>query len=280
MNEYDFVHPHWLAGRPLLAKKPTPTKGFLTKHFGQKWFKNSKEILNSIVDLWNPNFDQANFLVRIKGYTDQLLETYLATQSCPLKIPKSLVERVDSFETLNLEFSKFVSSISIDLPSDSKALIDHIDALINESNFFISQFKAIVDLIWLGRELPFKPTDRLRKQAFLKAVIANSEKLKKDSVVYSFDFRGHGSHFCENETDLSEDTLVNDTIKVLLHIHQNNPNSAINLVGHSMGGAIATKTANKIQNEMKDSALGMALLTLFIIDVVEGTAMEALPFME
>jgi hypothetical protein len=31
---------------------------------------------------------------------------------------------------------------------------------------------------------------------------------------------------------------------------------------------------------MKDSALGMALLTLFIIDVVEGTAMEALPFME
>ena len=180
MNEYDFVHPHWLAGRPLLAKKPTPTKGFLTKHFGQKWFKNSKEILNSIVDLWNPNFDQANFLVRIKGYTDQLLETYLATQSCPLKIPKSLVERVDSFETLNLEFSKFVSSISNDLPSDSKALIDHIDALINESNFFISQFKAIVDLIWLGRELPFKPTDRLRKQAFLKAVIANSEKLKKD----------------------------------------------------------------------------------------------------
>lgn len=75
---------------------------------------------------------------------------------------------------------------------------------------------------------------------------ALAEKLKKDSVVYSFDFRGHGSHFCENETDLSEDTLVNDTIKVLLHIHQNNPNSAINLVGHSMGGAIATKTANKI----------------------------------
>lgn len=75
---------------------------------------------------------------------------------------------------------------------------------------------------------------------------ALAEKLKKDSVVYSFDFRGHGTHFCENETDLSEDTLVNDTIKVLLHIHQNNPNSAINLVGHSMGGAIATKTANKI----------------------------------
>lgn len=31
---------------------------------------------------------------------------------------------------------------------------------------------------------------------------------------------------------------------------------------------------------MKDSPLNEALLTLFIIDVVEGTALEALPFME
>ena len=47
-----------------------------------------------------------------------------------------------------------------------------------------------------------------------------------------------------------------------------------------MGGSIATKTASKIQNEMKDSPLFDALLTLFVIDVVEGTALEALPFME
>jgi hypothetical protein len=47
-----------------------------------------------------------------------------------------------------------------------------------------------------------------------------------------------------------------------------------------MGGSIATKTALKIQTEMKDSILSQALLTLFIIDVVEGTAMEALPYME
>jgi len=47
-----------------------------------------------------------------------------------------------------------------------------------------------------------------------------------------------------------------------------------------MGGSIATKTAYKIQNELKDSPLNQALLTLFIIDVVEGTALEALPFME
>ena len=47
-----------------------------------------------------------------------------------------------------------------------------------------------------------------------------------------------------------------------------------------MGGSIATKTASKIKNHMKDSILSKAIVSLFIIDVVEGTAMEALPFME
>ena len=59
-----------------------------------------------------------------------------------------------------------------------------------------------------------------------------------------------------------------------------NPGCAINLVGHSMGGAIATKTAFKVTNEMKETTLGKALVSLTVIDVVEGTAMEHLPFME
>ncbi len=109
---------------------------------------------------------------------------------------------------------------------------------------------------------------------------ALAEKLKTDSIVYAFDFRGHGKHFCDNETDLSQETLIQDTLKVLEHVHKLHPAASINLVGHSMGGSIATKTAYKIQNEMKDSPLNEALLTLFIIDVVEGTALEALPFME
>jgi protein phosphatase methylesterase 1 len=31
---------------------------------------------------------------------------------------------------------------------------------------------------------------------------ALAEKLKKDNIVFSFDFRGHGGHSCENETDM------------------------------------------------------------------------------
>jgi len=72
---------------------------------------------------------------------------------------------------------------------------------------------------------------------------AFAEKMKTDNIVFSFDFRGHGDHYHENETDLSEETLIQETLKVLTHIQKTNPTFAINLCGHSMGGSIATKTA-------------------------------------
>jgi len=36
--------------------------------------------------------------------------------------------------------------------------------------------------------------------------------------VVAFDFRGHGDHHCDNETDLSEDTLVKDAIEVVKYV--------------------------------------------------------------
>ena len=47
-----------------------------------------------------------------------------------------------------------------------------------------------------------------------------------------------------------------------------------------MGGSIAVKTARILETTLMDTPLGKALSAIVIIDVVEGTAMEALPFME
>lgn len=47
-----------------------------------------------------------------------------------------------------------------------------------------------------------------------------------------------------------------------------------------MGGSIATKAAAKIMNEHKQEEWSKHLQGLFVIDVVEGSAMDALPFME
>ena len=80
---------------------------------------------------------------------------------------------------------------------------------------------------------------------------ALAKNLKQNSTVVSFDFRGHGDHYCENETDLSEETLVNDTIEVFKHTSQLFNSQSIILVGHSMGGSIATKASAKILNDFK-----------------------------
>jgi protein phosphatase methylesterase 1 len=47
---------------------------------------------------------------------------------------------------------------------------------------------------------------------------ALARHLKITSTVVAFDFRGHGKHFTENETDLSEVTLVKDSIEVIKYI--------------------------------------------------------------
>jgi len=109
---------------------------------------------------------------------------------------------------------------------------------------------------------------------------ALAERLKPKNTIVAFDFRGHGGHYSDNEADLSQTELINETLRVLDHVEKTHKNRSIIILGHSMGGSIATKVAYKIEQEMKDSPLNKACVALFVIDVVEGTAMEALPFME
>lgn len=84
-----------------------------------------------------------------------------------------------------------------------------------------------------------------------------------------------------SDADLSQETLINDTIRVLEYINEIFPDETIIVIGHSMGGSIATKTVAEIfKNEEKYPKLFEKIQGLIVIDVVEGTAMEALPYME
>jgi len=75
------------------------------------------------------------------------------------------------------------------------------------------------------------------------AVLA--EKMKLTSTVVAFDWRGHGEHARgEEETNMSQETLIADTLEVLTYVHAKFAERSIILIGHSMGGAIATKTVS------------------------------------
>ncbi|CAK9806398.1 Protein phosphatase methylesterase 1 [Anthophora quadrimaculata] len=85
--------------------------------------------------------------------------------------------------------------------------------------------------------------------------------------VMAIDLRGHGDTYTTNEEDLSADTLAEDVAAIIKETTENNP---VILVGHSMGGAVAVRAAPLILN----------LYGLGVIDVVEGTAMDALASMQ
>jgi len=104
-----------------------------------------------------------------------------------------------------------------------------------------------------------------------------ASEIKKFATCVAFDFRGHGSNKMETDlTDLSAETLIKDTLEVLKYVDKTFPNLTIVIMGHSMGGSIACKaTEEALKGELAPKIQG-----LIVIDVVEGTAIEALPFME
>ncbi|XP_041982972.1 protein phosphatase methylesterase 1 [Aricia agestis] len=90
--------------------------------------------------------------------------------------------------------------------------------------------------------------------------------------VVSMDIRGHGETKAKDPDDLNIDTLVKDVEQVLKKLFGGEMPPII-LLGHSMGGAIAVRTAHS-------PLLEPYIQGLAVIDVVEGTAMEALASMQ
>ena len=88
------------------------------------------------------------------------------------------------------------------------------------------------------------------------------------------DLRGHGdTQFPDSEEHcLDADTLARDVVNVTTHLLSSDANPPVILVGHSMGGALAVHTALTAQIPN--------LCGLCVIDVVEGTAMDALSSMQ
>ena len=92
-------------------------------------------------------------------------------------------------------------------------------------------------------------------------------------VVVAPDLRGHGGTRAADEMDLSIETLVGD-VEALYEVDLRDRYGDVVLVGWSMGAAVAIKAASKAGHALASRVVG-----LVAIDVVEGTAMEALKSM-
>ena len=89
--------------------------------------------------------------------------------------------------------------------------------------------------------------------------------------VVAIDLRGHGSSVTSDDDNLSAETLAKDVGLVLAHLFPEHEEPVL-LVGHSMGGAVAVHAAHM--------QVVLNLAGVAVIDVVEGTAMDALASMQ
>lgn len=88
--------------------------------------------------------------------------------------------------------------------------------------------------------------------------------------ILAMDIRGHGHTKTTDDANLGADVLARDVADVIEQMFRDDPPPIV-MLGHSMGGAIAVHVAA--------SRLLKTLAGLIVIDVVEGTALEALSAM-
>ncbi|RDL36655.1 putative protein phosphatase methylesterase 1 [Venustampulla echinocandica] len=112
------------------------------------------------------------------------------------------------------------------------------------------------------------------------AVLASEiRKLLPSAGILSIDARGHGSTTvspAQDLLDLSLETLAADLLTVLDKTKEEmgwKEFPPLVLIGHSLGGAVVTDVA-------KGGKLGQAVLGYAVLDVVEGSAIDALQSMQ
>ncbi|PWN36412.1 alpha/beta-hydrolase [Meira miltonrushii] len=118
------------------------------------------------------------------------------------------------------------------------------------------------------------------------ALVAKSitQQTKGKAGVLAYDCRGHGKTAHPNDASsskLSLDRLTKDGLAILAKMFPpdaKQPNLV--LVGHSMGGAVIVSMAHALANSAKSSTTSKPRVAgVAVLDVVEGTAIAALPSM-
>lgn len=112
------------------------------------------------------------------------------------------------------------------------------------------------------------------------AVLA--KELKDYLTLITFDWKSHGMSTWPAYGDFSVDSLIQDALEILVHINTLDEfkDRSIIICGHSMGGAIASKLVTYLSKHSDHVELFKKIKSLFVIDVVEGSALDALPMME
>lgn len=107
-------------------------------------------------------------------------------------------------------------------------------------------------------------------------VASEIRRVLPSAGILAIDARGHGETKTSDDQDLSLSTLAQDLVLMVNLTRDRSgwdkPPDLV-LVGHSLGGAVVAEVA-------KSYALGNSVLGYAVLDVVEGSAIDALQSMQ
>jgi hypothetical protein len=90
---------------------------------------------------------------------------------------------------LRKTLASFSESLKINLIRQSmlgEKVAPFIEKSVQSIDGFVVHFDTICDLVWAGKKLPFRPTDRVLKKKFLDAVIRYSDLHKTEKFAPYF----------------------------------------------------------------------------------------------
>ena len=159
-----------------VEEKVAPTRVQMAQFFGRQFEKNIKSHAAITQSRWLPRYDQQNLLQESTSFIYSLNSIIELVNQLKGKVKKDQRTKMNFAEDQLINFRKYVHSLNTNELNDTTGYVDALTEVINEARFFFYQFNLVCDCFTNDHEPAFRPTDRVKKLAFLKIVIAYEEK--------------------------------------------------------------------------------------------------------
>lgn len=153
-------------------QRKVPSRVQMAQFFGRQFEGNMRHHVAVLQSKWIPRYDQQNLLEKTSSYVYSINSIFELVDQLKGKVKRNQRFFINSAEEQLTNFRIYVNSLNMNELNDTKGYVDALTEVINEARFFFHQFNLVCDCFTNDHKPAFRPTDRVKKLAFLKIVIA------------------------------------------------------------------------------------------------------------
>jgi hypothetical protein len=149
-----------------------PSRVQMAQFFGRQFEKNVRDHVAVLQSKWVPRYDQQNLLEKTTSYIYSINSIFELVDQLKGKVKRNQRLTINSAEEQLTKFHSYVNLLNIYDLNDTTGYVDALKEVINEARFFFFQFNLVCDCFINDHKPKFRPTNIVKKLAFLKIVIA------------------------------------------------------------------------------------------------------------